>query len=58
MGRKGWPKILEDQGGVALLTAMHCLYNQQDDRATVPMEIVTLERSLALNVQGKRSKVD
>ena len=57
-GRKGWLKILEDQDGVALLMVVHRLCNQQDDGATGPMESVTLERTLALNVQGKRSKVD
>ena len=57
-GRKEWPKILEDQDGVALLKAVNHLFNQQNDRATRLMEIVTLERSLTLNVQGKRSEVD
>ena len=57
-GRKGWPTILKEQDEVALLKAIHRLCNQQDVRATGLMEIVTLERSLALNVQGKRSEVD
>ena len=55
---EGWPTILEDQDRVALLKVIHRLCNQQDGRATVLMEIVTLERSIALNVQGKRSEVD
>ena len=53
-----WPTIIEEQEGVALLKTIHRLCNQQDDGATGLMEIVTLERSLALNVQGKLSKVD
>ena len=57
-GREGWPKILDNQDGVGLLKAIHRLCNQQDGRATGLMEIVTLERSLALNVQGRRSEVD
>ena len=57
-GREGWPTILEEQDGVALLRAIHRLCNQQDGGATGLMEIVTLERSLALNVQGGRSEVD
>ena len=57
-GHKGWPKVLGDQDGVTLMKKIHRLYTQQDNRATGLMEIVTLERSIALNVQGKRSKVD
>ena len=55
---KGWPTILEEQDGVGLLKAIHRLYTQQDDGATGLMEIITLKKSLTLNVQGKRSKVD
>ena len=43
---------------MVLLKAIHRLCNQQDGRATGLMEIVTLERSLALNVQEKRSEVN
>ena len=43
---------------MGLLKAIHCLCNRQDSWATDLMEIVTLERSLALNVQERRSKVD
>ena len=43
--------------GVALLKAIHRLCNQQGGAKGL-MEIVTLERSLALNVQGKHSEVD
>jgi hypothetical protein len=57
-GCEGWPMIFKDQDGVALLKAIHRLCNQQDGGATGLMEIVTLKRSLALNVQGKLSKVD
>ena len=57
-GRDGWPMILKDQDGVALLKAIHCLCNQHDGRATGLVETVTLERSLALNVQGKISKIE
>ena len=57
-GRNGWPTILENQDGVALLKAIQRLCKQQDSGVTGLMKIVTLERSLALNVQGKRSKVD
>ena len=57
-GREGWPTILEEQDGVALLKAIHRLCNQQDSWSTGLMEIVTLEKSLALNVQGKRSTFD
>ena len=57
-GREGWPTILKEQDVVTLLKAIHHLCNQQDGGATGLMEIVTLERSLALNVQGKRSEVD
>ena len=56
--REGWPTILEDQDGVGLLKVIHRLCNQQDGGATGLMEIVTLERSLALNVQGRWSEVD
>ena len=34
------------------------LCNQQDNGATGLREIMTLERSMALNIQGKRSEVD
>ena len=55
-GRKGWLTILEEQDGVALLKAIHRLCNQQDGGATGLMEIVTLERSMSLNVQGKKKR--
>ena len=57
-GRKGWPTIIEEQDGAALLKAIHRLCNQQDGKATSLMEIVTLERSLTLNVQGSLNEVD
>ena len=57
-GCDGWSTILEDQDGVALLKAIYRLCNQHDGRFTGLMEIVTLKRSMALNVQGKRSKVN
>ena len=43
---------------MAPLKAVHRLCNQQNSGATGLMEIVTLERSLALNVQRKSSEVD
>ena len=43
---------------MGLLKAIHCLCNQRDGGTTGLMEVVTLEQSLALNVQGKRSEVD
>ena len=57
-GREGWPTILEEQDGIALLKAIHRLCNQQDDGATGLMERVTLKQSLMLNVQGGHSEVD
>ena len=55
--REGWPKILKEQDGVGLLTAVHFICNQQDGGTTGLLEIVTLERSLALNAPGQRSGV-
>ena len=60
-GRKGWPKILKEQDGVGLLTAVHCLCNQENGGTIGLMEmqtVVTLKRSRVLNVQGRRSKVE
>jgi hypothetical protein len=50
--------VLKAQDGMGLLKAIRRLCNQYVGGSTGLMEIVTLEHSLALNVQGRRSKVD
>ena len=50
--------ILESQYCVGLLKEVHCLYNQQDGGLTGLTEIVTLKRSLALNVEEQHSELE
>jgi hypothetical protein len=53
-----WTTVLDVQDGVGLLKVLHRLYNQQDGWKMGLAEIVTLQHSLALVVQGRRNLLD